>query len=134
MFSLNCIWLGHGSLCKNKLFKSNYGMYTNSSGKATSKYVQKNSWPSAFSLEKMWNSCLARELRPLSSEKHTGIPAEVGDANATSATRFLPCHGICLWRKYRQVELHLLAIKIFLLFVATVRIFLQSTQSCETFP
>lgn len=76
-------------------------MYTNSSGKATSKYVQKNIWPSAFSPEKMWNSCLARELQLLSPEKHAGIAVKVGDVPqpkgaTTSITQFLLCHGIYL--------------------------------------
>jgi len=59
-------------------------MFTNSSGKTTSKYVQKNIWPTAFSPEKMRNSCLASELCLLSYVEHAWPTVEVADANAIS--------------------------------------------------
>lgn len=85
-------------------------MYTNSSGKATSKYVQKNVWPTAFAPEKMGNSFLARDLCLLSCAGRAQPAAGVADAGAVAANR---CHSDLTlwwrspWRKCRYMGLHL---------------------------
>lgn len=62
----------------------------NSSGKATSKCVQKSIWPAAFP-PKMGNSCLASDLCLLSSMARARPMAEVALAGAT---QFLLCGDI----------------------------------------
>lgn len=103
-------------------------MYTNSSGKATSKYVQKNIWPTAFSPEEIGNSCLASELCPLSYVKHARSTPEVADADAVASNW---CNSVVtlwwhyLFRRRRYMELH------FFGYLFNIRICLQFSVVCR---